>query len=205
LNIATNGGLTIVAVVRFTGAVGDYEKIIDLGSGSPDNNIILGRYAGITYSLIAMEVANGGVFHIDGGSDGQFRMPFVQGSWLTVVVRYLASTRECVVKVNNDNYAATASEALIDRTVSETYMGKSHWGDAYFNGDMAGVFVVDEYLSAETASAIADDMVLGVDLSKSELCDLVMTEPCVRCDAGTYKRTVGWSSALTLRPRLYVH
>jgi hypothetical protein len=34
LNIATNGGLTIVAVVRFTGTVGDFERIIDLGSCS---------------------------------------------------------------------------------------------------------------------------------------------------------------------------
>jgi hypothetical protein len=112
LNITTNGGLTIVVVVRFTGTVGDYEKIIDLGSGSPDNNIILGRYADITYSSIAMEVANGGVFLIDGRSDGQFRMPFGQGSWLTIVVRYLASTRECVVKVNNDKYVGTASKAV---------------------------------------------------------------------------------------------
>jgi hypothetical protein len=37
LNIATNGGLTIVAVVRFTGTAGSYERIIDLGSGAPDN------------------------------------------------------------------------------------------------------------------------------------------------------------------------
>ncbi len=77
--------------------------------------------------------------------------------------------------------------------------------DAYFNGDMAGVFVVDEYLTAETASAIADDMVEGVDLSKSELCETGQLGPCVRCEAGTYKPIVGWSSALTLRPRPYVH
>ncbi len=194
LNIATNGGLTIVAVVRFTGIVGAFEKIIDLGSGSPDNNIILGRYA--VTSSIRIQLSNGGVFFIE------MEIPFVQGSWLTVVVRYLASTRECVIKVNNDNSAGTASEALTDRTVSQTYMGKSHWNDPYFNGDMAGVFVVDEYLSAETASAIADDMVQGVDLSNSELCK---TGPCVQCEAGTYKRTVGWSSVITFRPPLYVH
>jgi hypothetical protein len=206
LNIATNGGLTIVAVVRFTGTVGDSEKIIGLGSASGysfvdwsqpatyhQNTIILGRFA--VTSSIRIQISNGGVFFIE------MEIPFVQGSWLTVVVRYLASTRECVLKVNNDNSAGTASEALTDRTVSQTYMGKSHWNDPYFNGDMAGVFVVDEYLSAETASAIADDMVQGVDLSNSELCK---TGPCVRCEAGTYKRTVGWSSALTVRPPLYV-
>jgi hypothetical protein len=192
LNIATNGGLTIVAVVRFTGLLkaGIYERIIDLGSGDGvNNNLRLSRYG--QHSLIDLNLSNGGVY---------FKVPFVQDTWLTVVVRYLASTRECVV---NDNFVGTASEALIDRTLTGTYIGKSHWGnDPYFNGDMAGVFVVDEYLSAETASVIADDMVKGVDLSKSELCK---TGPCVLCEAGTYKRTVGWSSELTLRPRPYVH
>jgi hypothetical protein len=197
LNIATNGGLTIVTVVRFTGTPGsnhDVEVIIDLGSGTNNNNILLSRRN--LDSVIWLEINNYGSrrFFIS--------IPFVQDSWLTVVVRYLASTREFVVKVNNDNYGGYASEAVIDRTVSETFMGKSHWENTYFNGDMVGVFVVDEYLSTGTTSAIVDSMVQGVDLSNSELCD---AGPCVRCEAGTYKRTVGWSSALTVRPTLYVH
>ena len=46
-------------------------------------------------------------------------------------------------------------------------MGKSWWSvDAYFNGDMAGVFVVDEYISTDATSAIADSMVRGEDLTQ---------------------------------------
>jgi hypothetical protein len=50
-------------------------------------------------------------------------------------------------------------------------MGRSHWSaDAYFNGDMAGVFVVDEYLSADATSAIVDAMARGEDLTTQGPC-----------------------------------
>ncbi len=121
----------------------------------------------------------------------------VQSKWLSVVARYRASTREYWFTVNTAAVSGFASAAVTDTPSStNTFLGVNYLGSPEtFNGDMAGVFVVDEYLSAETASAIADDMVQGVDLSKSELCD---TGPCVRCEAGTFKQTVGWSSALTL-------
>jgi hypothetical protein len=193
LNIATNGGLTIVAVVRFTGTPGACERIIDLGSGV-GNNLLVMRYG--TTTNLDFHFYNGGSNVAQPSISGVI----VQDKWMTVVGTYRASTREYWLTVNNANtVSGTASTAVTDRTVSGSYMGRSHWSaDAYFNGDMAGVFVVDEYLSAETASAIADDMVQGVDLFNSELCK---TGPCVQCEAGTYKRTVGWSSVLTLRPR----
>jgi hypothetical protein len=222
LNIATNGGLTIVAVVRFTGAPGNWERIIDLASGPADNNIILTR-SETTSSLMAQHYAASGG---DGTNDIGLQCDGVimQGSWMTVVLTYNAAMRTFVLKViatlattECPHVAYQAPQAITDRTVSGTWIGKNHWHAtcnpicSYFNGDMAGVFVVDEYLSAETASAIADDMVEGVvyvtspllflrsnDLSKKELC---ATGPCVRCEAGTYKRTIGWSSALTLCPR----
>jgi hypothetical protein len=60
---------------------------------------------------------------------------------------------------------------VTDRTLSGTYMGKSWWSvDDYFNGDMAGVFVVDEYLSTDATSAIADSMTRGEDLSTQGPC-----------------------------------
>jgi hypothetical protein len=142
----------------------------------------------------------------------------VQGTWLTVVATYRASTKEYWLTVNNVSACAgTASDAVTDRTVSGTYMGKSwfgyrcvtstqggavpgtpcyfpfeykgqmfsecstqdysnawcsttpvysgKWGEclcqtdqSYFNGDIAGVFVVDEYLSTDATSAIGDAM-----------------------------------------------
>ena len=96
----------------------------------------------------------------------------VQNTWLTVVVRYRASTREWWFTVNGVAASAgTALASLADRTLSLTYMGRSQWSeDAYFNGDMAGVFVVDEYLSADATSAIADAMARGEDLTTQGPC-----------------------------------
>jgi hypothetical protein len=37
----------------------------------------------------------------------------------------------------------------------------------YIQGDMAGVFVVDEFLSGDAAAAVADAMVRGEDLTSS--------------------------------------
>ncbi len=172
LNIATNGGLTIVSVVRFTGDPGFWERIIDLGSGGPDNNIILTRWE--TTSDLALQVNTGT------NDNGQINVRcdgvIVQGTWMTVVLRYNAAMRTFVIKVIA-TLATTdlalkdyqAPQAVTDRTVSGTWIAKNHYEqgtNSYFNGDIAGVFVVDEYLSTDATSAIADAMVRGMDLTQ---------------------------------------
>jgi hypothetical protein len=153
LNIASNGGLTIVAVARFTGtSLGNWERIIDLTSGGPDgehaSNIILGRFG--AESSLCLEIWNGTEKVV-----GQHCGGIVQDTWMTVAARYRASTREYVVKVNTADYAGIASEGLTDRTSSSTFIGKSQWSsDSYSTGDVAGVFVVDEYLSDAAVSAV---------------------------------------------------
>jgi hypothetical protein len=166
LNIATNGGLTIVAVVRFTGTVGYWERIIDLGSGADDNNLLVTR-EGTTTNLRFKMMNVGYPFVLQ-----KKRGVIVQNSWLTVVATYRASTREFWLTVSGvTGSAGTASTAVTDRTLSGTYIGNSWWsGDAYFNGDMAGVFVVDEYLTTDATSAIADAMARGEDLTTQGPC-----------------------------------
>ena len=173
LNIATNGGLTIVAVVRFTGTIGEWERIIDM-TGACDggctfphsSNIMLTRFGSETG--LRIEFWNGGdnvVLHTCG--------VIVQNTWLTVVVSYRASTKEYAVKNADVECVGPAPQAVSDRVSSNTFMGKSQWstwGNAYFNGDMAGVFVVDEYLSADATSAIADAMARGEDLTTQGSC-----------------------------------
>jgi hypothetical protein len=46
-------------------------------------------------------------------------------------------------------------------------MAKASDNQPFLNGDIAGVFVVDEYLSTDATSAIADAMVRGVDLTET--------------------------------------
>ncbi len=164
LNIATNGGLTIVAVVRFTGTPGHFERILDMTSGcdgcyAHSNNILLSRLT--SEPALFLQIWNGGSDVVT-----QTCSVIVESTWLTVVVSYRASTKEYAVKNAAVECAGNALQAVSDRVVSNTWMGKSQWSfDAYFNGDMAGVFVVDEYLSTGTTSAIADSMVRGEDLT----------------------------------------
>jgi hypothetical protein len=103
LNIATNGGLTIVAVVRFTGNPGYQERIIDMAS-SQDNNLVVSRST--TTTTLETTIFQGGSF-FRWSSSGVI----VQDSWLTVVVRYRASTREYSLKVNNANYVSGTASA----------------------------------------------------------------------------------------------
>jgi hypothetical protein len=173
MNIATNGGLTIVAVVRFTGTIASWERIIDLSSRPSNNNLLVSRFS--ADNDLQIELWNSGSQTIYSKLPGVI----VQNSWLTAMVRYRASTREWWFTVNDVAASAgTASESLADRTLSGTYMGKSWWsGDAYFNGDMAGVFVVDEYLSTDATSAIADAMVRGEDLTTQGPCTPQVLSP----------------------------
>ena len=150
LNIATNGGLTIVTVMRFTGDIGNWERILDLGSEVHDNNLLLSREG--TSTRLKFDIYNGR----DRILDGSFDNVIVQNTWLTVVARYRVSTRKYLLTVNNADQAGDARGDVTDRWVSKTYLGRSHLSDDYLNGDISGVFVVDEYLDKETTSAIAD-------------------------------------------------
>ena len=113
----------------------------------------------------------------------------VQNEWLTIVVRYLESTKTYWLTVNNVDYTG-ASDAVTDRTVSVTWIGKTQpAGPDFFNGDVAGVFVVDEYLTADASSALADAMVQGVDLT-----DTSAASACTACGAGKYGNVTGQTS-----------
>ena len=155
LKIASNGGLTIVTVVRFTGSAGSYERIIDFSNGAGNENVILARHGSNNY--LRLSILNGASWSLSVSASSE---TFSQNTWLTVIARYDASTQVGEVRVNGAvGGTATASEAIIDRTVSGTYVGKSYWSsDAYLNADMAGLLVVDNYLDLGTAEAIADSM-----------------------------------------------
>jgi cysteine-rich repeat protein len=194
LNIATNGGLTIVAVVRFTGDPGTFERIIDLSNGADTNNLLLCRADRRSGFFVAFQTSPYGTW-MWRPVETEFTNTIQQNTWVTVVVRYSASTRQYVVTINNAaDYTGTASGTVPDRTVSATCIGKSPWRDnAYFNGDIAGVFVVDEYLSAEATSALADAMVRGVDLT-TQVCGDGITTTSEACDDGNSAARDGCSA-----------
>ena len=189
-NIATNGGFTMVAVVRFTGTAGAFERIIDLGSGAPNNNLIIARSS---TTEVTSEVWNGvtkvGIITTTGGI-------LVQNSWLTVVCTYRASTNVFVCSVNGISFTVNPSASVTDRTVTSTYVSKSLWGTNYLNGDIAGLFFVDEYLNTDATSAIVNTIVNGVDMTDTTC---PAGNACTACATGTYKPTTG-SVACTTCP-----
>jgi hypothetical protein len=98
------------------------------------------------------------------------------GRWAVHVEHY--------VWIDNTRFLGASSETVTDRSLSNTYLGKPHWRDnEYFNGDVAGVFVVDEYLSTDTASTVVEAMMRDDDLSDDSTCKM--------CVVGKYKTAQG--------------
>lgn len=155
LNIATNGGFTALALVKFTGAVATWERIFDFGSGAPSNNIGMARYS------TSNEIV---VFFYTGGSlVNEFRVAGItQDEWAIFGVRYRHSDRYTELLKNGVVISTiTLGSALTDRTLSTCYIGRSNWtGDAYFNGQMGGVYVFDRYLSNNEMIALSNSLTL---------------------------------------------
>jgi len=57
-NVATNGGFTIVSVVKFSGAAAMGERILDFGKGTDNDNVIIYRYGDDKMLLSQMESHN---------------------------------------------------------------------------------------------------------------------------------------------------
>lgn len=112
-NIETNGGLTIVALVKFTDTVGVGERIIDFGSGQENNNIILSRNG--TGSSMTFQIRNGSALSAATSVSGVIE----QGQWTVFTARYTASGEIMQVYKNDQEVGQVTSVPVItDRTVS---------------------------------------------------------------------------------------
>jgi hypothetical protein len=176
-NIASNGGFTVVAVVRFTGSPGNWERIFEFGNGENAHNIRLSRRE--TSSDLRLNVLEGSTYL----PDLQINSVIVQDQWMTIVVRYRAQDKTLALEVNGQQATVTSSVALTDKTLSSTWVGRSlvSW-DAYFNGDIAGLYVTDEYASDGKSALIANALKEGLDLAEL---------PCINCAAGKYAAAAG--------------
>jgi hypothetical protein len=142
-NIATNGGFTAVVYVRMIENIADFERIIEFGNGSPDNNIIICR-DGSTANI------NGMIFNPDGSNYAQvISGTLVQGVWTLITMRYIYSSN--ILQLYQDGtLLGTSSPAtqLADRTLNGNYIGQSNWaGSEYSSMNLAGVVVYDRALS----------------------------------------------------------
>jgi len=170
-NVQTNGGLTVIALVMYTGvpADGPAERIIDFGSGNGNNNIIVSRF-GTDQMLWALH--NGATLCYITTDNAVI----VRNSWLTVVATYRHSDRAMTLTVGSTVKTGFCSFVMADRVVTNTYVAKSWMNDPYSQISIGNVYAVDALLSAAEIAAIAGRMQRGEDALQA----------CEACPVDTY-------------------
>jgi hypothetical protein len=140
------GGLTVLAVVQFTGTVGSYERIIDFGSGAPNGNILMYREG--TTNTLRSYVINGTTQYAEAIAtntlDSQWRIyaatftNSASGGTITTYRDFATSN------VGSANFAF----AITNRTVSASYIGRTWWtNDAYLNANMRQLLMYERALN----------------------------------------------------------
>jgi len=157
-NIASNGGFTAVAVVKFTGIAGSFERIFDFGDGGRARNILMGR-DGTSTSLYVAILDEGVV-----DCSARLSNVIMQNTWITVIAAYRSSDKTLQLRVGSDFISTVCATARLDRVFSTTYVGRSNRAaDAYFSGSIAGVHLVDELLDEAKIWQIVDRIFQGID------------------------------------------
>jgi len=171
-------GFTAVAVVMFTGKApvrsdGDEtkmdERIFEFGNGGHLDVIQLQRYQ--EFDLMVFSISHAGSICSFQSSGTLGQMP--QNRWHTIVAQYNPKTYVLSLRVG-DEYSSTKCPPRLDRTFSKTYVGKSQveddeqrpswWSDGMLQGRIAGLYVVDMFLSSQEVSDTINDIYLGNDL-----------------------------------------
>jgi DNA-binding beta-propeller fold protein YncE len=204
---ASNGGFTVVAVVRFRGSPVGWERIIDFGILGGSNNIVVSRYEAQRALRLEFFESGKGLCGIS-LSHTVFIPDFIgdsieavlQDQWMTLVFRYRAQRsvntygniwhmqkQRCTLEINGQLQGDTSSPMIqgltpgrvfyevndpdlvvTDKTLSKTYVGRNQQiqpADGYLNGDIAGLYVKDEYVSDANCSLIVKGMDAGLDFT----------------------------------------
>jgi hypothetical protein len=169
LNVNSGGGFTAVAFLKFTTAANTQvsERIFDFGNAQDNNNILVYR---ITDNTILFYFFNNSTYYTVQSAANAI----IQDEWAVWAFRYNASTRVAEIHKNGRSIASTTFGAAInDRTISNAYVGRSHWaGDSYTSMHLAGLYVYDKCLSLAEIAALSNHLVMPVRKSISNLQDL---------------------------------
>lgn len=138
---ATNGGLTIIALARFTGTAGSNERIMDFNNGNATDSVVLARNSTGTSMMFQLYNSTTNILNISGGT-------ITQGAWTVWVARYNAGSLVAEIFQNGVCVNSTImSAAYTNKTLTTTYVGRSASGsDAYISGDISALFVYDYWL-----------------------------------------------------------
>ena len=169
-NVSSNGGLTIVAKVKFSGEIGHSEKILDFGNAreSEADSISLGRFQASSRLFALIAEGDSRACEIIGPNAS-----IVQDEWMTVTFQYDAMSNEMSLSKNGQIIAGPASCASVpmDRAVTRMFIGKSnHAADAFFNGEIMSL-----YVAAQTLRNLSDSCSLHQSSSASTCSDALQS------------------------------
>jgi len=156
-NIASNGGFTGVALLKFTGTPGENERIFDFGNGQDSDNILITRN-GVTAAL-GFSIRNGNVDCIV----WTLNSLAPQDTWLAIVVTYTSANKTLEIRIGDIVNTIVCPIARTDRVVTKTYVGRSNWAShAYLNASIAGLYAIDSLLSKSQIAEIHNTMYTNV-------------------------------------------
>ena len=187
----TNGGLTIITVLRWSGQL-DRGNIFTLNG--PGYYIAL--YVDTADTTLTMSIGD------DFGAYGLLKTAasgFVSNQWLRIAVTYSTISLQMQMSINDmapiTTYADPSSSIMgSDGTLAngDSFIiagGAPAIGTTGFVGDMAGLFFIDETLSSSQIASIQGAMVSTQDVAL--LCSSSASSVCSGCSIGKYKVAPG--------------
>ena len=198
-NTQTNGGFTVVMLLRFRQFDGGYpvqyifeatvphwsgaeSYLFDLRTDIPSTGALtmnMGGFAG-TIATLTTDTS------------------VVQDVWTLIVCKYVvASTQLSISTDRTQPFTHTIGYSdFPDRELRSFYVGRtSSTSVRPFNGDIAGILAVDEVLTADAINAVYSDMLEGYDLT-----DTMCGKSCAPCPVGLYKPIPGSSACVDCAP-----
>ena len=161
-NLVSDGGFTAVMKVKWTVTAGSYEKVFDFAAGigneNLDGEILLARHA--TDRRVYFRIFEGSTNMGTASSD----YIIMQDQWYSIMCRYTAYSNLMELKIDDYHYTTTPSNGIKDRMASSSWIGKSHWGDAYFNGEIAGLYA----FSASLTDREVDRILAGIHINATD-------------------------------------
>jgi len=180
-----------VLVFTFSSAIGRWERVVDFGNTTHNsNNLLLGRWS--TDNTLQLEIYNGGT------SICQVERTVQPNLLLNLIATYNPSNQIAQLQVNGATSSVTCSAAAVDRSFTNSYVGRGFGDEDLFNGNIKGLFVVDQYLNPTAANAVVTaisqgkDMLLQAATTECSVCQpgeysAAGSLSCDLCPAGTYQ------------------
>ena len=143
-------GFSLEVVVKFErNASGNWERILDLGNGQADNNLILARHG--TTNNLTLE----GYYSKNSGKQITAINAIIPDKWMHIVatITYDGETR---LYVNGKQVTSGKTALPRIKMLRSNFIGKSNWSThAYFDGQIDGLKIWEKVLSPQEVWSIS--------------------------------------------------